>query len=191
MLSALILSGGESSRMGTDKALLKVGEKVLIEKIVNIAMRVAPQVYVLSPWPERYQSVLPSSCQLLLEVKSNDLSHGPLIAFAQALPQIESEWILLLACDLPNLSSEVLRHGYSSLPTKAMVYLAESDFGWEPLCGFYRKTCYESLLNYLQTGGKSFQGWLNSITVEKWKITDRSILFNCNSPDDLHGIVKF
>ncbi len=188
MLSVLILSGGQSSRMGTDKALLKIGERILIEKIASISMALSQQVYVLSFWPERYKSILPSGCHLIQEIKATEQigSHGPLVAFAQALPHIQSEWVLLLACDLPRLKLEILKEGYLSLPKEAIAYIPRQNSRWEPLCAFYNKSCYGSILDYLQTGRRSFQGWLNTIPASQWNTRDTSILFNCNSPEDLY-----
>jgi len=196
-LSAIILAGGESSRMGTDKALLLIEGVPMLKKLSLLAGNLTANVYIITSWPEHYQSILPQGCQLILEKKSTPRSNGPLMGFAQAIGFIESEWVLLLACDLPRLTLEVLTEGYQSLPSKGnhlpdksqniMAYLPRNNDRWEPLCGFYHRSCFSSVLDYLETGQRSFQGWLNSLPVQEWIISDPSVLFNCNTPEDFQN----
>jgi hypothetical protein len=67
-IAAIVLAGGQSSRMGRDKALIEVGGVPLLHKICAAAQSCANPVYVIAPWVERYQSILPPGCQLLPEV---------------------------------------------------------------------------------------------------------------------------
>ena len=188
-LSAIILAGGESSRMGEDKALLTVEGVPLLQRTCTLAKQVTPNLYVVTFWPERYISIVPKNCQLIEEQRlpNSKGSHGPLIGFAQALSYIQSEWVLLLACDLPKLTLEVLVQGAQSKPSN-MSYLPRTGDRWEPLCGFYHFSCFRSLQDYIEGGGRSFQAWLNSIPVQEWVISDRSILFNCNTPEDFQQL---
>ncbi|MGL5033467.1 MAG: molybdenum cofactor guanylyltransferase, partial [Microcystaceae cyanobacterium] len=62
------------------------------------------------------------------------------------------------------------------------------DHCWEPLCGFYRRSCLSSLNSFLDQGGLSFQNWLNNIQVEKITLENNQILFNCNTPQDFSKI---
>jgi molybdopterin-guanine dinucleotide biosynthesis protein A len=176
--------------MGRDKALIEVGGVPLLEKICAAAQSCANPVYVIAPWAARYQSILPPGCQLLQEVPlpGETLSHGPLVGFAQALAQVEGEWVLLLACDLPNLTAEAMQHWCSYLtqvPQQAIALLPRQAKGWEPLCGFYRRRCLTSLQEFIAGGGRSFQGWLAGNFVAELSVTDSQLLLNCNTPQDL------
>lgn len=190
-IAAIVLAGGKSSRMGQDKALIKLGVRTLLNQICTLARECATQVYVVTPWIEKYQDVLPLGCALIPEPKDNQC---PLGGFITGLHYVEQDWVLLLACDLPLLTTEVVKQWCSILPRvedKAIALLPKSSKGWEPLCGFYRSNCLPLLKTYWQRGGKSFQSWLSSQTVQELSIDDPQILFNCNTPEDLKKISNF
>lgn len=192
-IAAIILAGGQSSRMGRDKALIQLGEKPLLSQICTLAGECASHVYVVTPWIERYRDILPQNCQLIPEVPlfSESKPHGPLIGFFQGLQKIDSEWILLLACDLPRLSASEVKQWCQYLPQvspEAIALLPRHPKGWEPLCGFYRRLCLPLLRAYIDSGGRSFQVWLEKYPVKEIPVSDRQILFNCNTPEDLEQL---
>lgn len=189
-LSAIILAGGQSSRMGQDKALITIEGVPLLQKVCEVALKCTSKVYVVTPWLERYQDILPKACLVIREVPlpGETKRHGPLVGFAQGLAQIETDWVLLLACDLPQLQVEVLQswtQELDNIPKDAIAYLSKQPKGWEPLCGFYRRQCLPLLTEYINNGGRSFQNWLSQHTVQELQIADPKIFFNCNTPADL------
>lgn len=188
--TAIILAGGISSRMGEDKALLKINGTPLLQRIYTVASECASRVYVVSPWIEQYTSILPASCQIIRE---NLPTQGPLVAFSQVLPQIETEWVLLLACDLPLLTSAVIQQWANALPSLSedtIAYLPKQGNLWHPLSGFYRSSCLASLQDYIKRGRRSFQDWLNQSPVKQLIVSDPSVLLNCNTPEDFSFIAK-
>ena len=194
-LTAIILAGGRSSRMGQDKALISIRGVPLLEQICTLALNCASPVYVVTPWPERYQNIVPIACRLLREVPlpGETEPHGPLVGFAQGLAQVETPWVLLLACDLPQLQpSEVLQ--WTSFLAKAspevVALLPRHPKGWEPLCGFYRRRCLPQLQEFIERGGRSFQPWLAQQLVQPLPVSHSQQLFNCNTPTDLEQIIK-
>ena len=185
-LSAIILAGGQSSRMGQDKALLPIQGVPLLQFVYSIAESCADKVYVVTPWPERYQELLPA-CQFIREMPPN---HGPLVGFAQGFAQVQTDWVLLLACDLPRLRVEILQEwiaGLNSVGTFAL--LPRHAKGWEPLCGFYHRNCLPALSDFINQGGRSFQQWLAQHPVQLLPLPeDDQMLFNCNTSLDLDTI---
>ncbi len=210
-LSAIVLAGGKSSRMGTDKALLKINQKTFLQKTCEVAADCgAIPIFIVSPWTERYESLfLPTQCRFIRE-NQNFQNQGPLSGFAQGLtfyqslsyletnlnPNFKNSWILLLACDLANLSSAVVKSWCQELPNLSAevdAYLprhqpASKTKKWEPLCGFYRSSCLESLNASLQKKEYSFQAWLNSgfskSAIAEIENADPKLLFNCNTPSE-------
>jgi molybdenum cofactor guanylyltransferase len=203
-VAAMILAGGKSSRMGRDKATIEIDGTPLLRRIYNVVaschsggIRSIDRIHVVTPWVERYRSLLPNGlpsapaidCNFIVE---QDPHRGPLVGFAQGLSQIEADWVLLLACDLPNLSTSFIQNyldRLSDISMQSIAYLPKSDRGWEPLCGFYRGNCLESLREYINGGGQSFQGWLKGKMVTELTIDDPRILVNCNTPADLAKII--
>ncbi len=202
-LTAIVLAGGKSSRMGQDKALISIQGVPLLQRVCSIAQSCTDVVYVVTPWPERYQDLLLPGCQFIREVplSGESLAHGPLVGFAQGLAEVETEWVLLLACDLPKLRVEVLLAcdlpklrvevlqdwvtRLDSVGDNAIAALAHHPKGWEPLCGFYRHRCLPQLLEFINQGGRSFQQWLRQYPVEVLPLAEPEMLFNCNTPEDL------
>jgi molybdenum cofactor guanylyltransferase len=195
-LSAIVLAGGLSSRMGQDKALLTINRLPLLAQICQIAQQCAAPVYVITPWGDRYDSIVDRQVQFIPEVplsSSPDQPNGSLIGFTQGLAVVQTEWVLLLACDLPNLRVEVLQAWAAELLTvtpEVVALLPKNPEGWwEPLCGFYRRDCLPSLQAYVEEGGRSFQGWLKRQEVRELKGGDGGMLLNCNTPEDLTALL--
>lgn len=183
-ITAIVLAGGRSSRMGEDKALISLQGVPLLQRVCGIAASCADTVYVVTPWPERYQHLDLPNCQFIRECPH---SQGPLVGFAQGLTQVDTEWMLLLACDLPKLQVEVLQDWIAKLDSvddDAIAALAHHPQGWEVLCGFYRRRCLPQLLEFINQGGRSFQKWLQNYPVQTLPLSDPNILFNCNTPED-------
>ncbi|NEQ84891.1 MAG: molybdenum cofactor guanylyltransferase [Moorea sp. SIO2I5] len=216
-LSGIVLAGGLSSRMGRDKALIQVEGVPLLRRVCDVALscigqasgQVSGQVYIVTPWPERYVDILPETCRFVREVPLPEESkpHGPLVGFAQGLAHVETDWVLLLACDLPQLKAEVVqgwvkqleqtrenaidqrsRYAISFAAPKAIALLPRNPKGWEPLCGFYRRQCLPSLTEFINQGGRSFQGWLAQHPVQELLVSDTRLFFNCNTPADLEQL---
>ena len=197
-LSAIVLAGGRSSRMGRDKATIEIDDVPLIRRIYDVVAScqdfdrvLANHIYVVTPWAQKYRSILPRNCHFIPEQQPHQ---GPLIGFSQSLAAMTSAWVLLLACDLPNLSTPIVQSWIDGLPSvglQSIAYLPKHlHKGWEPLCGFYRQSCHCSLLEYIDGGGQSFQGWLKLHPVTELVVTDPLCLSNCNTPADLARIVE-
>jgi len=185
-LVALILAGGKSSRMGEDKALILWQNIPMLKRVYQVASKCTERVYIITSWPEKYQSILPTECEWLTEQKTE----GPLVALAQALTQINSDWILLLGCDLPLLNSDIIQAWVAQLNqlSPEILALVPQQFQrWEPLCGFYRQQIKIELQKTIDRGQNSFQKLLAQIPVQPLSIDSQTtkMLFNCNTPLDL------
>ncbi len=200
-LAAIVLAGGQSSRMGQDKALIPVRGVPLLRRTCDIAASCASQIYVVTARTETYQPLLPSHYHLIAEkpLFNQAQLQGPLVGFAQGLAVIPTDWVLLLACDLPYLQADLLQRWSQQLdaiePTIAAL-LPRHEKGWEPLCGFYRTNSLCRLNTFIQQGGRSFQQWLAQEAVQEiafspsasMHLREQQMLFNCNTPKDLEKI---
>jgi molybdopterin-guanine dinucleotide biosynthesis protein A len=180
--------------MGRDKALIPLQGVPLLRQVCNVALNCCSEVYVVTSWPERYQDILPEACRVIQEVPlpGETKPHGPLVGFAQGLAKVEADWVLLLACDLPQLEVKVLQGwatGLEKTPKEAIALLPRNPKGWEPLCGFYRRQCLPMLTQFINEGGRSFQRWLAKHPVQELQVRESYMLFNCNTPADL-GLVE-
>jgi molybdopterin-guanine dinucleotide biosynthesis protein A len=205
-IATIALAGGKSLRMGSDKALLMLDGETMISRTCHVAAQVSESVYVVVRSCEQYQGGISSSENISM-VLDTQLS-GALVGFLQGIKAIANvpniaapDWILLLACDLPNLESDILKAWaaqLADLPEEAIAYLPKhfepkhfdqevsnlKSKQWEPLCGFYRWKCQKSLMEFVENGGRSFQQWLKAQQVIEITKVDSNILFNCNTLDD-------
>jgi molybdopterin-guanine dinucleotide biosynthesis protein A len=191
---AIALSGGKSLRMGQDKALLEINGETLLFKTCQTALEVAESVYIVARSQEQYhQAIAPNPDPIYLVIDQQFA--GALVGFWQGIQAINDpvDWLLLLACDLPNLrhqNIQVWANQLADLPEKAIAYLPRytdenSQKQWEPLCGFYHWRCRDSLELFIKNGGRSFQKWLKDQSVIEIENAPPSMLFNCNTPNDL------
>jgi molybdopterin-guanine dinucleotide biosynthesis protein A len=182
--------------MGQDKALVQIGETPLLQRVCAIAQQCTDSVYVVTPRTEKYRAILDPAIQLIQEVQlPNDTPmHGPLVGFVQGLAHVQTDWVLLLACDMPWLQATVLQTWAIALqhPEESSVaFLPRNNKGWwEPLCGFYHRRCLPELEAFIQQGGRSFQRWLSHQSVQELPLADPQMLFNCNTPEDLERARK-
>jgi molybdenum cofactor guanylyltransferase len=185
-LAGLILAGGQSSRMGQDKALVEWQGVPLLLRVCQAAAVCCDRLYILTPWPERYRPMLPEQSIFLTETLQNQ---GPLVALSQGLPQIDQDWVLLLGCDLPCLDPAVIQTWAGQLvdlPDSVVAYVPRTDY-WQPLCGFYRRAAQPQLQAFMEAGGRSLQAWLAEVNTQAIKVTPAiaPMLRNCNTPADL------
>jgi molybdopterin-guanine dinucleotide biosynthesis protein A len=204
---AIALAGGKSSRMGSDKALLEINGETLLFKTCRTALEVADAIYVVVRSQQQYEMAIANFPSQNTSRKSVSMIidqqfAGALVGFWQGVQAISepTDWILLLACDLPNLQSDILQiwaNHLADLPESAIAYLpryanknSNNKFRkqWEPLCGFYRWTCRDSLVEFINQGGRSFQKWLEDLEVVEIENVDASMIFNCNTPEDFDSV---
>ncbi len=187
---ALILAGGLSRRMGRDKALVVVEGLPILTRVAGVArdaLGATAPVKIMTPWPERYRD-LALDAEFIEEVRTSSL--GPLVAFMGGIQHFKTEWILLLACDLPYLQADVLAAWLEQLPQldpSVQAWLPRTREYWEPLCGWYRRDSLAPLKTYIEQGGRSFQGGLAELTVAVLPPTPLGMLRNCNDPESLLG----
>jgi molybdenum cofactor guanylyltransferase len=187
-ITTIVLAGGQSRRMGQDKSLLEINGESLLQRTTDLALAVSRSVLVVTAWPDRYQLVVSSDCQWVIDRRNE----GPLVGFAQGLTAVETDWVLLLSCDLPNLDVGTIAHWIEDLdaiPTGTIAYLPLGAKGWEPLCGFYRASCRTELQQFINAGGRSFQRWLATQSVAVLPVDDPAIFDNCNTPEDWQRVV--
>lgn len=200
---ALVLAGGRSSRMGQDKALIATGQETLLLRTCRVASESCERVAVITSNPEQYQVHLPDWVEIILETPlpvQAESYQGPLVGMLQAMKALARQaplttvetnsrrWLLVLACDLPNLSAPILEDWQQLVkgqPQHVGACLPQRQGRWEPLCGFYRFTYQDSIQRYIDQGGRSFQGWLNRQSVTRLPLADEKMLFNLNTPEDL------
>src|SRR5438128_7298828 len=131
-ITAFILAGGKSSRMGTDKAFLALGSSTLLERSMALAHAVAGEVLIVGNQKKfsRFGRV----------VEDVFRGRGPLGGIHAALKASRTELNLALAVDLPFLQVDFLQYLIlQGRATTALATVPRIAGGWQPLCAMYRK----------------------------------------------------
>ncbi|MGA8220718.1 MAG: molybdenum cofactor guanylyltransferase [Candidatus Acidiferrales bacterium] len=184
-IGGFILAGGESSRMGRDKALLELCGAPLILRIARLVESVAGAPTIVGA-PERFAA-------LGLQVAADDWpAAGPLGGIATALRTSRARWNLIVACDLPYLTKAWLESLVGrALASDGDAVLPMNERGAEPLCAMYQARCEPAIRAALERGTRKVTDGLAGLRVEniepaEWKAFDsEGLLFkNMNSPAD-------
>ena len=132
LISAYVLAGGKSSRMGSDKAFLELNGRTLLERALEIAKSVAATVTIVGDVATfvAFGPVVPDVY----------LDHGPLGGIHSALAHSRTELNLIIAVDLPFLETGLLNYLHSQAEaTDAIVTVPFIEGRYQPLCAVYRK----------------------------------------------------
>lgn len=186
-IAGFVLAGGESARMGRDKALLEIAGVTLVERAARLVKTVAGSATVVGQ-PRAFQ-------KLKVRAIADDWpGAGPLGGIATALRASEAAWNLIVACDLPYLTREWLEFllkRAADLSEEADAVLPMNERGAEPLCAMYHKRCESAMWLALDRGTRKVTDGLARLRVahverEEWKGFDsKGMLFkNMNSPED-------
>ena len=185
-LCAVVLAGGQSRRMGFNKALLTVGRTLLIERVVASVRPLTDTILVSSNDPGPYEFLgLPIIADLFK-------GQGPLAGLHAAMVRSSQTLYLLLACDMPNLREVSLRRLVLAAEGFDAVIPRTPDGGNHPLCAVYRKTCLPVIESNLQRGANRVTDlFLESSLNVRWvaEVSEWEMV-NLNSPDDLISFQK-
>ena len=153
---SFILCGGKSRRMGQNKALLKLGNQTLLERACSLLQNLAPQKISLVGNTDFSQiNLSPEVSQITDEIPER----GALGGIHTALSAAQSEWILVLACDYPFVSQDLLKFLHDKTISLAndfdLIIPFQPDRRAQPLCAFYRvRPCLEKTRQMLTASDK-------------------------------------
>ena len=184
MLTGILLAGGRSRRMGRDKALLELGGETVARRLLRVLRECAEELIIVGNAPERFERedvpVIPDDAPGL----------GVVGGIATGIRAMRGETGIVIACDMPFLSGDLLRFVAASVGD-ADGALIESEKGYEPLCAAYRKTLLPTLDRMIAEGDLAAQriverGNLRVLDVAELECAgfDRRRLFNMNTPED-------
>jgi molybdenum cofactor guanylyltransferase len=184
-ISAVLLAGGESRRMGKDKATLLLRGKPLWEIQLELLQKLEPTEIFVSARTDPVW--LPADAQFIAD---DFPSRGPLSGVAASLAQIRTTHLLALAIDMPFITEKYLKF-LCSLIEPARGVIAKIDDRFEPLAAIYPQEALANLQSALSgtdfslqtiTGHLAAAGKLRVMPVTSH---ERKLFRNVNEPADL------
>jgi len=191
-MTGIILAGGESRRMGKDKALLEIDGRRIIEMVAERLRSIFDDVMVVSSHSPVYQFLG------LKVVRDVVCEKGPLGGIYTGLLVSESEYNFICACDMPFLNLELLRFMLSQVNDDTEVIVPIVKGLVEPLHSIYSKRCLGAIRAHLEDDELRVRDFLsevkcNYLSEDLIRRYDPDLLsfFNLNTPEDLEVAKRY
>ena len=197
-MEGFVLAGGASRRMGRDKSTLVIGGRTLIEIAAMALSGVADPIRVVGNLAAG-QTSLP----IIPDEEIGGGARGAIVGLYTAAKYAGTEWIAVLACDLPFVSSELLVRMSTAIAkvgkeTVAALLPEQPDGRIQPLCGFYRAAAtrlgIEELLSEDNWRLQRLAERLDTHIVPFTDIADlpgsERFFMNLNSPEDHQAALR-
>lgn len=180
-LYGLVLIGGNSSRMGCDKASLQYHGQPEWKRIFQILESHTKKTF-LSLNAEQANATEFSE---ILHIVDRWVSIGPMNGIASAMHEHpEAAW-LIVACDMPNLDQHTITRLVNARKSErdATLYV-DADDRLEPLCAIYEPAIADQLSDSIANDQFSLHRCLELSQVERVSLIDTSALTNLNTPEE-------
>lgn len=192
--SAVILAGGFSNRFGQDKGLMLLAGKPLIKHVLNVLHGIVDETIIVASskvQAEKFAKVTGSDVRIVID--ANDMQ-CPLIGALTGFEKATGKYSLLLPCDTPLISRDILLLLLELRTNKNAVVPRWPNGYIEPLQAVYcTKPAVEAAKRILNTGKTDMRSMVNELRGVRYISTlvlqqlDRklSTFFNINTPLDL------
>jgi len=185
VLSAVILAGGTSRRLGQDKRQLKLEKQTLLARSITAMSSLTDDVIVVTS-----QSEPPSETKAARAVSDVIAGSGALSGLHAGLQATRHDYALVIACDMPFLNMRLLRYMAIITPGyDAVVPIWNGEA--EPLHAIYARTCLPVIEALLNGGGGRIIEFFPHINVRYLELSEITLFdpegltfFNINTPED-------
>ncbi len=188
-ITGVILAGGKSRRMGKDKALLKLGDKTLIQHVADILRTVFQRVVIISDHGCDYQFL---NLPLYPDIYKNS---GPLAGIHSALVHSKTESCFITSCDTPYITPELITHIIDSLQRidsreSLDICIPSVNGKLHPLCGVYSQRCLSTIQDCLSQRTLRVEDAIKKMNTNVIDITDKfpasahQLLININTVEE-------
>jgi molybdopterin-guanine dinucleotide biosynthesis protein A len=184
-ISAVLLAGGKSRRMGQDKATILFRDAPLWQNQLHILRKLSPkEIFVSAPSQPAWR---PADVTF---VPDDQPSRGPLSGIAAALSRTTTNHLLALAIDMPFMTESYLRSLCQRIePGRGIVPLIENRT--EPLAAIYPREAQDDVVGALSGSDFSLQSLIckliaaDKLVAVEVSTEERALFRNLNEPQDL------
>jgi molybdopterin-guanine dinucleotide biosynthesis protein A len=192
-VTGIILAGGKNLRLGRNKALEKIGGVTVIERVVIRLTPIVSQIIIVTADGKNHLTPI-SSARFTADIYPGK---GPLGGIYSGISVSRTELNIAVACDMPFLSTTLLKHMVKLAPGFDAVVPRTRESLFEPLHAVYSRTVLPVIKNHLDTGQLSIRAFLAEVKVRyieevECRRYDPDLLsfFNMNSQSDLDRAQK-
>jgi len=190
-LTAFILAGGKSTRMGTDKAFVDCAGRTLLARALELTRSVAFDVRIVGS-KEKFAAFAP-----VVEDVIRDC--GPLGGIHAALRASSTELNVMLAVDVPFVSRAFLQYliAQARRAPEAAVVVPRGDGGWQPLCAVYHREFASVAERALLAGRNKIDRLFDEVrtrVIEQEELEgagfSSAVFRNLNTPEELEAELR-
>ncbi len=191
-VTGIVLAGGRSRRMGSDKAALLFGGRPLLQRTVAALAEVADEVVVvLAPG----RKLPPLECPRPVRVAADPVEgEGPLVGIAAGLRAASAPVALVVAVDMPFLRPALLRLLAERAAAGSRCVVPIYEGRPQPLCSAWRREALEVVEAQVETGERAVMSVARTLDAERllpaaWRAADpdgRSFV-NVNTPEEFEA----
>ncbi|MFD0835857.1 molybdenum cofactor guanylyltransferase [Mariniflexile aquimaris] len=182
-ITGIILSGGKSSRMGSDKGFLMFEGKPFVEHSIDALKPLVSNIIIIS---NNKDYDIFGFKRIEDEIENT----GPLAGIYSGLKHASTEYNLVLSCDIPLIKSNILEKLVNAAVEDYEVIQIESGGKTMPLIALYKKQCEHIFLKLLNEGERRLQFAVNQCNLKNVVLNEADALFtqNINTPEELKAI---
>ena len=188
-VAGVVLAGGLSRRLGRDKAVEVFDGEPLVHRVIGRLSELVDEVVVVANNSERAGALpLPDGVKTAVDIYPDTGSLGGIFT---GVSLVESEWSIVVACDMPFLNMDLFTHMLTLCPDRDVV-VPVLDGRPEPTHAIYSKSCLEHIETRLRVNDLKITRFFDDVRVqyvlqETIDLYDprRISFFNVNTPTDL------
>ena len=189
MVSIAVLAGGQSQRMGRDKAFLEVGGRRVIERVLDAVRPLTDDLFISTNSPEQYRGF---DLRMVADIYPDKAALGGIYSVIDAAHHPS---VLVVACDMPFLNVELLQHLIDLAPLADVVVPMINPPQPETLHAVYGKTCLPAIEPRLVANKLRIVGFFDDVTVHYLSKDDIARLdpnfysfINMNTPSEWQAV---
>ena len=183
-VTAIVLAGGRSSRMGTDKSLLNVNGKPLIQHIVDQLDGCFDEVIISANANQNFDFL---GKRVVADIEEG---RGPLMAIYSCLHASKSEWNFITACDVPTVNLQFVEYILTLSKENDIVIPISGQNKFEPLFAVYNKRVLPIMEGLLKEGNSRIIGLLDYVKAKYVNIEGEEWFLNLNYKDDFEQFIS-
>lgn len=182
--TAIILAGGESTRMKTDKSLLRLGDTPMIERVFRALEPNFQELLISANEPGKYgflgAEVIPDRVP----------GQGPLMGIVSALPRASHDLVFVHACDIPQTDESIMARLLRGAAGADAAIPRNPNGHLEPLFAAYRKSALPALENALGRGARKVTEVLDGCSVEYLALARDHQIRNLNTQEEFRRYLE-
>ena len=183
-ISAILLAGGNSRRMGREKAFLKINGIPLIQYVYNQLQTHFRTVLISANDKAKYSFL---GAEVIVDKKPG---MGPLMGIASALEASPSDLNFVIACDIPDIDLEFVKMMVRESTAYDGVIPMNSRSQYEPLYGIYKKSMLKNMNTLLLSGRNKISRVFDMCVMRYIAVKGVHWLQNLNTIEDYEQYIK-